>query len=176
MRRASIREQLNTPRPPRPDVATTRSSHKRHKPRGALETAVARSRFILLKEVLRSTTTSTTQSTPQSAVYQESWRLLWLEHRERSRLSPGCRVAGCCRVGLPGCRGVAGCLPGCRVLPGAGFAGSAAGSAAGYCRVLPGAAGCCQAETMWGHFQVLPGPGCCRALPGCRVAGLPVCL
>jgi hypothetical protein len=53
------------------------------------------------------------------------------------------------------------------VLLGAGFAGSAAGSAAG----------CCQAETMWGHFQVLPGAaGCCRVagLPGCRVAGLPV--
>ena len=49
-------------------------------------------------------------------------------------LSPGCRVAGCCRVGLPGCRGVAGSVPGCRVLPGAGVL-------PGCCRVLPGAAG-----------------------------------
>ena len=101
-------------------------------------------------------------------------------------LSPGCRVAGCCRVarvaGLPGCCRVFAGLPGaagcrvcrvccrvcCRVLPGA------AGSAAGCCRVLPGAAGCCQAETMWGHFQVLPGAaGCCRVagLPGCQFAG-----
>jgi len=60
---------------------------------------------------------------------------------------------------------------------------SAAGCCRVYCRVLPGAAGlpgccrvagCCQAETMWGHFQVLPGAaGCCRVagLPGCRVAG-----
>ena len=92
-------------------------------------------------------------------------------------------VAG--SLGLPGCRGVAGCLP-ARGLPGAagccrvpglpGLLPYAAGSAQ-----LPGAAGCCrvlscQAETMWGHFQVLPGaagllPGYCRVLPGCRVAG-----
>eukprot|EP00964_Phaeocystis_antarctica_P033865 scaffold19217_cov61-Phaeocystis_antarctica.AAC.1 len=42
-------------------------------------------------------------------------------------VDPGCRVAGCCRVGLPGCQGVAGSVPGCRV--------------PGCCRVLPGAAG-----------------------------------
>jgi len=80
-------------------------------------------------------------------------------------LSPGCRVAGCCRVGLPGCRGVAGSVPGCRV-PGA----------AGCCRVLPGAAGCCQAVRTCVHFRVLPGAaGCCRVagLPG--AAGLPGC-
>ena len=47
-------------------------------------------------------------------------------------LSPGCRVAGCCRVGLPGCRGVAGCLPGCRVLPEDMF------NAALYCLVFMG--------------------------------------
>jgi len=59
-------------------------------------------------------------------------------------LSPGCRVAGCCRVGLPGCQGVpgvcwvaAGC---CRVpgLPGLlpGLLPGAAGSAAGCCWVI----------------------------------------
>ena len=84
-------------------------------------------------------------------------------------LSPGCRVAGCCRVGLPGCRGVAGSVPGCRVLPGAGVLPGAAG-------VLPGAAGCCQAVRTCVHFRVLPGAaGCCRVagLPG--AAGLPGC-
>ena len=60
-------------------------------------------------------------------------------------MSPGCWVAGCCRVGLPVCRGVAGSVPGCRVLPGAG--------------VLPGAAGCCRVAG-------LPGAA---GLPGCRV-------
>ena len=73
-------------------------------------------------------------------------------------LSPGCRVAGCCRVGLPGCRGVAGSVPGCRVLPGAG--------------VLPGASGCCR--VLPGCEDVCPlsgAAGCCRVLPGCRVAG-----
>ena len=100
-------------------------------------------------------------------------------------LSPGCRVAGCCRVGLPGCRGVAGCLPGCRVLPGAGFAGSAAGSAAGCCRVLPGllpgAAGCCRVLPGAARLRQCGGTSrCCRVLPGaaglpgCRAASLPV--
>jgi hypothetical protein len=74
------------------------------------------------------------------------------------RLSPGCRVAGCCRVGLPGCRGVAGSLPGCRVCRVLGLPG-----------LLPGAAGCCQAETMWGHFRVLPGAAGLPGLPGHRV-------
>ena len=63
-------------------------------------------------------------------------------------LSPGCRVAGCCRVGLPGCRGVAGCLPGCRVCRVPGLPGLLPG-------LLPGAAGCCRVA----------------GLPGCRVAG-----
>ena len=76
-------------------------------------------------------------------------------------LSPGCRVAGCCRVGLPGCRGVAGSVPGCRVLPGAGVLPGAAGR----CRVLPQ---CCQAVRTCVHFRVLPGAA---GLPGCRVAG-----
>ena len=53
---------------------------------------------------------------------------------------PGCRVLPGRVAGLPGCCRVFAGLPG---LPGAGFAGSAA--------------------------------GCCRVLPGCRVAGLPVC-
>jgi len=39
--------------------------------------------------------------------------------------------------------------------------------------LLPGAAGCCQAETMWGHFRVLPGAaGCCRVAGVAGVAGL----
>ena len=61
---------------------------------------------------------------------------------------PGCRVLPGRVAGLPGpgcCRVFAG-LP---VLPGAGFAGSAArlrrcGGTSGCCRVLPGAAGCCR--------------------------------
>ena len=62
-------------------------------------------------------------------------------------------------AGLPGCCRVSAGLPG-----------------AGCCRVLPGAAGCCQAVRMCVHFRVLPGAaGCCRVagLPG--AAGLPGC-
>ena len=57
-------------------------------------------------------------------------------------------LPGRCRVGSPGCRGVAGSVPGCRV-PGA----------AGCC-------GCCQAVRTCAHFRVLPGAA---GLPGCRV-------
>ena len=57
-----------------------------------------------------------------------------------------------CRVGLPGCRVTAGSLPGAD------------------CRVVPGAAGCCQVGRTCVHFRVLPGAA---GLPGCRVARLP---
>ena len=60
-------------------------------------------------------------------------------------LSPGCRVAGCCRVGLPGCRGVAWSVPGCRLLPGAG---ALPGALPGCCRVLPGC------EDVWNPLVV----------------------
>ena len=51
-------------------------------------------------------------------------------------LSPGCRVARSCRVGLPSCRGAAGWLPGCRVAGCcrvAGLPGCAVGALAGLC-------------------------------------------
>jgi hypothetical protein len=70
-------------------------------------------------------------------------------------LAPGwCRVPGWRRggAGLP----AAGY---CRVLPGA--AGLLPGCEG--VRALPGAAGCCRGVLA----------GCCRVLPGCRVAGLP---
>jgi hypothetical protein len=89
----------------------------------------------------------------------------------------GCRVArvlpgGC--AGLPVCcrvPGLPGLLPACRVLP--GLLPGAAGSAAGCCRVLPGAAGYLPSRRL--SWSVLPGccrvtagllPGCCRVLPG----------